>query len=181
MFSSQKFLKNVVFYEKLDSLFFDSSKLRQLHYKAGIYCFVNNVVNIFYRGHSKNIRQRILGHQKKTNKNLQLAWKKNFDYFYFYVLKFCEIDPKFTKTESSEFLCKREQFYLDKIPLSNRSTISEKTGQAPWEPPFFKGTRYKKVGNNHHMFSKKHSPETILKFSRAKTGTKLSPFTKEKN
>ena len=135
---------------------------------SGIYEIRNTQNNHRYIGSSADIETRWRGHKKALEQNkhhspyLQRAWLiYGADCFVFSVLEYCEGSKLF----------KREQFYFDSLqPEYNVAKVAGSPLGVRHSKEFKKKVSEVTSGEKNGMFGKSHSPESIEKMRKNRSG-----------
>jgi len=160
---------------KPEKVYLNSKESKSLIYKennqkSGIYLWLNNINNKYYIGSAKDLRNRIaryFSNKELTNSNylIQRAIiKHKHENFSLYILEYCDFND----------LIAREQFYLDSLtpPYNILRIAGNLLGFKHSEITLEKFSDMRK-GQNHPMYGKQHSLETLAKMSIAKGGSTI--------
>ena len=157
--------------------------------KSGIYCFVNTINNKRYIGSAKDLYLRLIEHlnSKKSNIALQEAFKKygleNFNFCVF------EYFTYVNKTLSSKHLTDLETIYIKRFNFDTlynfKHTATSSLGYKHTEEAKLKMRNLYENKNNHPMFGKRHTTESLALISKPGKlnhmfGKKHSELTKAK-
>lgn len=133
--------------------------------KGGIYSFINTVNGNQYIGSAKDLNIRLLEHikNKKSNIALQRAFTKyGLDKFHFCIYEYFIYESKII---SNKALTDLETNYISKFDFNTlynfKFIATSMLGYKHTEEAILKMKEYYKNKNNHPMFGKTHTKETI--------------------